>query len=1712
MKTPTTAHTYRIPAILTLIAIAAILAFSAVITVSAQSDDPDWRLPVTGLTVTTGDDAGELDIAWDHHTQTTKTFLNYRVAWTPEGESFKRANQTDWNVFTTSNQHNVTGLDAGETYQVKVRTRYEGNQGSRWTDVVTGQSGAATNTTPVNTPATGQPTIAGTPEVGETLTAATSSISDGNGLANANFAYQWIRSADGSDTRIPGATGSTYLISDKDLGHSIKVQVSFTDDDGYSETLTSDATTTVPEPTSQNNAATGQPTASGTAEVGETLTAGTSDISDENGLTNSTFNYQWVRSADGTDTDISGATDSSYSLSADDLQHTIKVQVSFTDDDGYSETLTSQATDVVVTTPNVAATGQPTIAGTVEARETLTAATSAIADDNGLTNAVFSHQWVRSANGSDADITNATGSTYVVTNADVDNAIKVRVSFTDDDGYSETLTSSATTSVPVPTPVIVPPEEPQIAQASHDVLVSNTGKATDPNFNLLVGSSSGNKYSQAQQFTTGDNEDEYTLSSVQIYIKDFGGSDAARVSIYEADSSGKPNSSLYQLTNPSPFANNSLNTFTAPANATLAKETKYLVVAEATSGLYKIGYTSSTSEDSGKANGWSINNQRHNRDSDSGSWSLSPIGNTNIRISVSGTITPSTDIMVPDTWSLKPSGLGVGDKFRLIFLSSTKRNASSDSIGNYNTFIQDRAAAGHADIQAYSDGFTVVGCTAAKDARDNTATTFTSSDKGIPIYWLNGNKVADEYEDFYDGSWDDEANDKNELGANGPNTSQSANYPFTGCNHNGTEAANNTVQPRGLGSNFGTRLGRPNSSGSGHGPLDGGDSLIGSTRPMYGLSAILRVVEAEEGPTLVSNNWSLTPSELGARDQFRLLFLSSTTRNATSSDIEDYNTFVQNRAAAGHTDIQAYSNGFKVVGCTAAIDARDNTSTTYTSFDKGVPIYWLGGTKVADQYQDFYDGSWDNATNTHDRDELGINSTNTSQSGNRPWTGCGENGTEAIFSGVSYPLGNTQSGTGDPATNNPLQANIIADNTNLRPMYGLSQLFEVPPDATLGDLVIEGAANSESISLSPTFDDDTFTYTAAVPTGIDAVRLTATTNDSNSTVAITGDDDTGTPNTADFDLDLGANTLSLTVTAEDGTTQTYTITVTRLGTPPPPATVTANWSLTPDGVSGGQQFRLIFYSSTKRDAQSDNIEDYNTFVQDRAAAGHAAIRQYSDGFTAVGCTEDADARDNTQTRYTDSNTGVPIYWLGGLKVADNYRDFYDGSWNNEANDQDRNEVGNTGPDSSQAINYPWTGCDHDGTEAFLASGDSVALGNTNGNNVRMGKPGSTVGTDGPLNGDQEEDPADSLPMYGLSQVFTVLPGNTGTLTTGGTPRSETLGSSDTGHYWQVWLHKNVKYRIDVKGSESSQYGGTINNPWLRLVAGSDHIKLLNGSSAGVSQTGTGTEATSGGTGQNSRLDIKVLEAGDQGQYYHLLVHSADNDNGSYTVTVNRLDWPQGRLAPDITLTNELLNTFGIQWLEPAKTHNDISAPISGYHIQRRSLPNGSWGATTVKTAGQLSHSWPGLTPGLSYEVRVRSYHSNEHPNNTYRWGYATLYTDDCAISGTDTCSIAVNASKSGRINYTAGEDLDGYTVRLTSGRTYVIRANGKSNGAGSLVDPKLVLRRASDNSNVGNDNNGGQGLNAKLTYTPTSTEDYLIHVSSNVAGERGSYRVKVTEQ
>ena len=71
------------------------------------------------------------------------------------------------------------------------------------------------------------------------------------------------------------------------------------------------------------------------------LTAGAGTIADANGLNDAVYTYQWVRVNGLSETDIAGAVDMTYTLTTDDIGKSIKVTASFTDDDGYSETRTS---------------------------------------------------------------------------------------------------------------------------------------------------------------------------------------------------------------------------------------------------------------------------------------------------------------------------------------------------------------------------------------------------------------------------------------------------------------------------------------------------------------------------------------------------------------------------------------------------------------------------------------------------------------------------------------------------------------------------------------------------------------------------------------------------------------------------------------------------------------------------------------------------------------------------------------------------------------------------------------------------------------------------------------------------------------------------------------------------------------------------------------------------------------------------------------------------------------------------------------------------------------------------------------------------------------------------------------------------------------------------------------------------------------------------
>ena len=333
-----------------------------------------------------------------------------------------------------------------------------------------------------NRESTGKPIIRGRLEVGQTLSADVSGISDLNGMTNATFTYQWVNFY-GSAT-----DGEEYTLVDGDEGHSgMWLRVTYTDDAGHEEQVDSDSIGVVAA--RPNSAATGVPAIAGTLQVGETLTADTAGIADADGLTNVSFSYQWISNDGASDTDIAGATDSAYTLVASDQGNTFKVRVSFTDDAANSETLTSASTAAVAARPNSPATGAPAITGTAQVGETLTANTSGIADNDGLTGVSYSYQWISNDGTSDADITGATGSTYTPVNADEGNTIRVKVIFTDDAGNDESLTSGATSAVS-PAQPSEPPMQPQgltgtVVHDSVSLTWDDPGDATITGYQIL---------------------------------------------------------------------------------------------------------------------------------------------------------------------------------------------------------------------------------------------------------------------------------------------------------------------------------------------------------------------------------------------------------------------------------------------------------------------------------------------------------------------------------------------------------------------------------------------------------------------------------------------------------------------------------------------------------------------------------------------------------------------------------------------------------------------------------------------------------------------------------------------------------------------------------------------------------------------------------------------------------------------------------------------------------------------------------------------------------------------------------------------------------------------------------------------------------------------------------------------------------------------------
>jgi hypothetical protein len=291
----------------------------------------------------------------------------------------------------------------------------------------------------VNDAPTGSVTIDDTtPAQGQTLTAS-NTLADPNGLGT--IIYQWQRN--GVD--IVGATGATYTTSQADVGLTLRVVASYTDGQGTVESVTSASTAAV---SNVNEAPTGSVTIDDTTPTqGQTLTA-SNTLADADGL--GTITYQWQRNG----VDIAGATGSTYTTSQADVGLTLRVVASYTDGQGTPESVASAST-ATVTNVNDEPTGGVRIVGTPEAGQTLNVDTRTLGDADGM--GALSYQWLRES----VPVPGANTPTYRLSSADAGREITVLVSWTDQQGSSETLSARTTVAAAPPAPALPPPAPPR---------------------------------------------------------------------------------------------------------------------------------------------------------------------------------------------------------------------------------------------------------------------------------------------------------------------------------------------------------------------------------------------------------------------------------------------------------------------------------------------------------------------------------------------------------------------------------------------------------------------------------------------------------------------------------------------------------------------------------------------------------------------------------------------------------------------------------------------------------------------------------------------------------------------------------------------------------------------------------------------------------------------------------------------------------------------------------------------------------------------------------------------------------------------------------------------------------------------------------------------------------------------------------------------------
>jgi len=339
---------------------------------------------------------------------------------------------TGWEADTTFTYQWMRGSTAISGATGASYTPTQADRGANLAAMVTGtKPGYASYA--VSTPAknfsvnaTGTFAVTGTPSVGQTLSLAenlTYTTVDGAVTINSR-SYEWQR--DG--VTISGATAATYTTTNADAGRVITAK------------MFAGATGWIAYP------ATSSPTAAITAGAGVAGTVSITNATDAltavpNGwASGTTFTYQWYRGT----TAISGATASTYALTAADRANSLKVEITGTAPGYTPVSAVSAAKDYsLVATGNVTISGATTVGSTLTLNDGQTYSTA----DGTKPIASRSYEWSRDG----VIISGATSSTYVTVAADAGKLIFAKLTSRATGYIPLTTASGPTGTITIPT-------------------------------------------------------------------------------------------------------------------------------------------------------------------------------------------------------------------------------------------------------------------------------------------------------------------------------------------------------------------------------------------------------------------------------------------------------------------------------------------------------------------------------------------------------------------------------------------------------------------------------------------------------------------------------------------------------------------------------------------------------------------------------------------------------------------------------------------------------------------------------------------------------------------------------------------------------------------------------------------------------------------------------------------------------------------------------------------------------------------------------------------------------------------------------------------------------------------------------------------------------------------------------------------------------------